>query len=377
MKNGLSKKQSVMLQGIAIMMMLYHHLFSTPDALGISYTSLLSFIGEEAELRLAWFFKICVGMYAFITGYGMVRSYALARGQEISENFGLFHSKCETGFLKTLVINYKVSLKKLAQFYLFFYWPVFIIYMAVGFIFFKKEFLIGEFLLNLLGISSSYNGAWWYVLQYVKMLLTLPVIDACFVYYKYKKDRITAIIIAAAGIITCAILYLLPTREALLSAIEFFQPAYYLCFIMGFLISRFCLYELADLILDKYLPKAIYIIVAICAIIAVMALRIHMAKDASSAGFDFIFVPVFIFGAGYLLSLEGPIAKALSFIGSLSTYMWLIHVFYYDHYAKNIVMFSRFSLGIYLTLVLMSGLSAYIFKTLIGKVIKSVKIRKR
>ena len=209
------------------------------------------------------------------------------------------------------------------------------------------------------------------------MLLTLPVIDACFVYYKDKKDRITAIVIAVAGIITCAILYFLPTRNALLRAIEFFQPAYYLCFIIGFLISRFCLYELADLILDKYLPKVIYIILAICAIIAVMALRIHMAKDASSAGFDFIFVPVFIFGAGYLLSFEGPIAKALSFIGSLSTYMWLIHVFYYDHYAKNIVMFSHFSLGIYLTLLLMSGLSAYIFKTLIGKVIKSVKIRKR
>ena len=39
MKNGITKEQSKMIQGLAILMMLYHHLFSTPEIFGIEYFS--------------------------------------------------------------------------------------------------------------------------------------------------------------------------------------------------------------------------------------------------------------------------------------------------------------------------------------------------
>ena len=39
MKNGITKEQSKMIQGLAILMMLYHHLFATPEIFGIEYFS--------------------------------------------------------------------------------------------------------------------------------------------------------------------------------------------------------------------------------------------------------------------------------------------------------------------------------------------------
>ena len=51
MKYGMTKKHTQMLYGIAIAMMLYHHLFCIPSRLNCNYFSVLGNI----ELKLAWF----------------------------------------------------------------------------------------------------------------------------------------------------------------------------------------------------------------------------------------------------------------------------------------------------------------------------------
>ena len=341
MENGITKEQSKCIQGLAILMMLYHHLFSTPEALGIEYKSLLLFGNVNVELKLAWFFKICVGLYAFVSGYGLYMSFKSV--QKDTYSFG-----------ERLLTDYKIILKKLFSLYSVF-WLVFIIFVPIGFIFFDKSFQIKEFIMGFLGLSNSYNGAWWYIVQYFKMLLVLPLVDVVFHWYSSKKDRIIWIIYLGIAFVAVIILYFV-FPNAFDATLQFFQPAFFLCFLMGYIISRFSLYEL----FYKLLGQKVMYILGILGFILVIAARIKIAKDASSAGLDFIFVPVFVYGFCVILCLYRPMVRFFAFFGKYSTIMWLVHVFYYDHYTKSVVMATHFSTGIYLTLLILSVVTAII-----------------
>lgn len=342
MEKGITKEQSKALQGLAILMMLYHHLFSTPEALGVQYHSLLNIGGVNIELRMAWFFKICVGIYAFVSGYGLAKSSA-TQSPSYDDSFG-----------KILFKDYKFVLKKLFSFFLQ-YWLVFILFVPIGFIFFGKPVVISELLLNLFGISSSYNGAWWYVFQYMKMLLVFPLIDCFLMIYKNKSARRIWGIFYAVLFVALIVVFMI-NKDVVFGALEFFQPAFFLCFIVGIVIARLKLYELCS----KILPEKLLYILGILGFILVIAARVKIAKDASSAGLDFVFVPVFAFGFSVIVYMLPKVSDFFCFFGGLSTYMWLTHVFFYDHYAKKLVMCSKVSLGIYLTLVLLSAVSALV-----------------
>lgn len=328
-------------------MMLYHHLFSTPEILGTSYISLLNINGINIELKMAWFFKICVGIYAFVSGYGLFRSMKSAKEKSNT-----------TGFIDSLICDYKVVLKKLLRFY-FDFWLVFIIFIGVGFVFFNKEFVLKDFLLNFFGLSNSYNGAWWYIFFYLKMLLILPLIDCFFQINKDKRSIIQKIIIYGLLFIAIMLVYFLQ-KPFFSEMLEFFMPAYALCFLIGYIFSRFEIYEWAY----KLIGQKIMTILGILGFLAVIIVRVKMAKDASSAGLDFIFVPVFVYGFLTITSLVPRISKIFEFFGKYSMFIWLVHVFFYDHYAKKIVMLSKVSIGIYLTLLLLSTASAFVLSKL-------------
>lgn len=347
MEKGLNKNHTKMLQGLAILMMLYHHLFSTPEALGVEYSSLLKFGDVNIELHMAWFFKICVAIYAFVSGYGLYKSFANSKaGKSLS-------------FWEILKSDYVIVLKKLFSFYTV-YWLVFIIFVPIGFVFYDKQFNIKEFVMNFLGIESTYNGAWWYVLQYLKMLLTLPLVDAVFTHFKEIKETIIKYSFVLIALVIALFMYF-SYKDIFYEIINFFQPAFYLCFLMGYLFSRFGVYEFVY----RIIPSRLLYTLAVTGFIAVIVVRVKMAKDASSAGFDFLFVCVFAYGFAVITEMLPQICKFFKFFGQYSTIMWLTHVFYYDHYAKPLVMFGRQSTFIYLTLLILSLITAIVLNKLI------------
>ena len=46
-------------------------MFCIPERLNSNYISFLIIDGKNIEVCLAWFAKICVAIYAFISGYGL------------------------------------------------------------------------------------------------------------------------------------------------------------------------------------------------------------------------------------------------------------------------------------------------------------------
>lgn len=344
-----------MIQGLAILMMLYHHLFATPEIFGIEYFSLLHIGGINVEQKMAWFFKICVGIYAFVSGYGIYRSIEKTKYENTHSFWGL------------LLAEYKIIFKKIVSFFLQ-YWLVFGIFIViVGFVFFKRPFEIKEFLLNFLGISSSYNGAWWYVLQYMKMLLLFPFMDAFFTLFKTKKAIITQVVLYGIAIVAAGYLYVFKIG-IIAQLLNFFMFAFLLCFVMGYLISRYRIYELAY----KLIPEKLLYVLGLLGMVFVIAARVKIIKDPASAGLDFIFVPVLVYGFCVLMVLLPKLSRFFAFFGGLSTYMWLTHVFFYDHYTKPIVLATKTSTGMFFTLLLFSTLAALALNGIMGQLNKII-----
>ena len=79
----LNKKTAGALHGIAILMMIYHHLFIGGNVLyvneGKSILSVFDFINltgsGSAQLGFAWFCKLCVAIFAFTSGYAMYKQF--------------------------------------------------------------------------------------------------------------------------------------------------------------------------------------------------------------------------------------------------------------------------------------------------------------
>jgi uncharacterized membrane protein len=57
------------MKGIAIILMLYHHLFAFPERIQYDYISLFSYNQETISFFIGYFGKICVAIFTFLGGY--------------------------------------------------------------------------------------------------------------------------------------------------------------------------------------------------------------------------------------------------------------------------------------------------------------------
>ena len=69
----LSKNDSLALKGIAILMMYVHHFYLSPDRWA-GYAVDFFPLTADMTVYIAEFFKTCVCIFVFITGYGMTQS---------------------------------------------------------------------------------------------------------------------------------------------------------------------------------------------------------------------------------------------------------------------------------------------------------------
>lgn len=120
-QNYISMDDSTILYGIAILLMVFHHCFATPSRLGNQYIPCL--FGFESEARLAYIGRMCVGIYAFISGYALSRK-----------------TNPHSEYLPHFVCDVKISLNALIKFYSKF-WLIFAIFIPIGVRFFDYEHL--------------------------------------------------------------------------------------------------------------------------------------------------------------------------------------------------------------------------------------------
>ncbi len=386
MKEGMSREQSAVLRGLAILMMIYHHIFATPELYGLEYFSVLRFGEVNVELYLAWFCKIALGIYLFVSGYGM---YYVLKKRSVKD-------PAEETFAVYLLGCYRQSFAKLGRLYAQ-YWYALVVSMAVIFLLDPDApvFSLREFLLNMLGISNSYNATWWYILQYVKMLLLLPLVAALF--HKFsdssqeRKKRIFYVAAAAAALLCLAagFFWLPGLAELIVKAAHGLRISFTLVFIVGYLTARFAVYQRIacmkifqtgvcgrgtsenDALVaagagqaesGERVSKGKVLLAGVIALTASVIVRVLLSDDPAYAKLDFLLVPVFIFGFLTLLDRLPRLSAVLRFFGGLSTYMWLIHIFFWKDAFRPLVMLTGVSTGIFLTLAALSAGAAALLK---------------
>ena len=103
----ISREDTKWIKGIAIILMLMHHLWAFPERIaGGELKYLFTFFGESSIAYFGAFGKICVSLFFFIGGYGTYLSYA---GKEFDI----------VGKLKKLYISY---------------WKVFVVFIPLAFL---------------------------------------------------------------------------------------------------------------------------------------------------------------------------------------------------------------------------------------------------
>lgn len=351
MKEGITREQSVILRGIAILMMIYHHLFATPEPYLQDYFSVLRFGGMNVEHYLAWFCKIALGIYLFLSGYGMC--YVLRKRVEdgpAGESFAGYLLGC-----------YRQVLDKVGRLYIQ-YWYALIVAMSVIFLIDPKApaFSLKEFLLNMSGLSYSYNGTWWYVLYYAKIMLILPFVAAFFHRFskpeQEKKKRIfyAAALLAVLLCLFSGLLWFPRLFELMLWAAHDLRISFFLVFLVGYMMARFSVYQ--KLSGEKMLIKGVI------ALVVSVAVRVLLSDDPAYAKTDFLIVPVFVFGTLVLLERLPRLSAVLRFFGGLSTYMWFVHTFFWNIALQPFVLLTGVSTGIFLTIVALSAGTAALLK---------------
>lgn len=134
MNNLLTKNDTLAIKGIAILMMLFLHLFYDSDIYLLR--------------KFSKFTNICVPIYVFLSGYGIAKS----KNKSI-----------------------KSSINRIFNFYKL-YLSIFIISVFLLYYFTNQLFSADEFILNLLCISYSYNHIWWYIPMYFIFLCLFPLL---------------------------------------------------------------------------------------------------------------------------------------------------------------------------------------------------------
>lgn len=169
------KKQSNIVKGIAILMLLWHHLFINQEETLSKFTSIFTINGVPIESTFSTICKVCVSIFLFVSGYGCFKSYSSGKNKINKFGFNLESFKYDFKFIKDRLIKLLFGL-----------WFIYIIFVPLGFLFDRNpiEFYQGNvifFLLDFTGLSHlfgtpEFNPTWWYFSIAIIFYVIFPVL---------------------------------------------------------------------------------------------------------------------------------------------------------------------------------------------------------
>ncbi|MDN0094011.1 acyltransferase family protein [Yersinia rohdei] len=298
-----TKKETNYIKGIAIILMLMHHLFAFPDRIphDANIINSLPFIGANVDSYLANFGKICVAIFLFISGYGFA-----------------FKNK----------INFNYSIEKLKKIY-FSFWLVFIIFIPIGFIFINNDWSDStplKLAKNILGITSNYNGEWWFIRLYVIYVLALPLIS-----------RLNYLVLLAIAPLSTLVGYYFESSGGISVILIWLYP-----FLIGYLSGK----ETDKLSILIGRVNSTYTTL-LCIILTVILFHLFNIFGLILAS------PLFALAMRNVY--RGTTHhKVINNLGSHSMYMWLTHSFFCYYYTPELIYSVKYTPAILILLIFTS-----------------------
>lgn len=358
-----TRENTKQIKGIAILLMMVHHLFTFPDKIpyGMSVATSFYISGKELLELIGGFGRICVPIYMFMGGYGLYKK-AVTEGEQL-----VVHNH----LAKDIVALYKA------------YWKVFFVFVPIGFLFFGNQiqycanelvcfrfaqWSMGDFLRNLMGISSSFNSEWWFFWSYIFALFVGYVFIELFRKKRSLYTECAAVIVWT--ILLVNIFPILPFEEGLESL---WSNIWYknICLgnassilvLVGILFAKYRIFESWKNSMNEKKRSEVFVLSLLF-----IALLVCVREFIVSTEFDIILVPLFVFACHILMEACGFLKRPLEVLGTHSTNMWLVHTFYcYYFYPFPKLIYGSNNAVIALVILLILSLGTSILLNLLWK----------
>ena len=354
-----TRDDTKVIKGIAIVLMLYHHLFYFPQRISdsIQYIPALTYHNISSAYLLGEFGKICVALFLFLGGYGTFLS---------------FRKHADDDKAGTQVVFTKIK-------YLYAeYWKVFIIFVPICLLAGVERVVpdISAMIWNFSGLSISYCGEWWFFTTYVALLFTYPIGRRLICNQKTIFHDVFIVLMLglfAEFILPCLYSYKWAAmlNKSLLWSIFSKMLAYVPTFYMGCIFAK---YDLLSMAKKRFSPGIKNVLLAFIVLLAVFFLR-----RKEDAVYDFLFAPIVTVACTTILSCR--IFKAFRWIlekvGRESTTIWLVHSIYCYLLCQKIVFLPRYTFLIFLWLLLLSFCTSVVIRKLFGLLTYLVRKKKK
>lgn len=336
MDQAITSKKSNKIKYIAVILMIILHLFLYPAK---DYISLFSINGTTIEHLFTEFCGICVGIFVFLSGYGLVKKY----GDQVT---------------------YKEIGKKILKFYIN-YWYIFLIFISIGLLIGVVKFDFKRLLLNFFGIISDYNYEWWFVILYVQLLLIFPLLNKIIEKAKTTKQilsiYIVSLIISIIGKTISKIMMEMNTSTNILVPLLSYQFIY----VTGMIVARRGVFNsIQEKINLKSKTIRIVIIFFTIIIMNVIGLIPVIGEVVNP-----ILIPIFI----YLLNDVMDEPKNVV-VYKTSTNIWLTHTFFIKYYFPDVIWWPQYSILIVIWTIILTTIVSLILDKGLEKIYKLLKI---
>lgn len=336
-------QKSNQLKSIAILMMLCLHLFNQ-DYKGL-FTPLV-FIGQQPlSYYISLFSDACVPIFAFVSGFGLYASF----------------STSSTSYLKKNLLRTKKLYIR--------YWIILLLFVVILGYLVGKEGYPGtwqKFLLTFSGVQPYYNGAWWYFTIYILFIFTsrfwFRLLEKANPYWYLGLLFLIYLVafyfrIYKQTIFDHPILHWLHTYGAL-----------YFCTLLQFMLGAFALkynwHQKVSFLFKKTKYSNLIAMIGIVLLIIIHGVVPNLIIAPFTAlGFIFFFLQ---------LRLSKYMDKGLDFFNPHSTNLWLIHMFFYLIYFKEIIYAPQYPVLIFAWLVLWCLIASYLVNYLYTKLEKAL-----
>lgn len=319
-EGGFTRTDSRIIKGIAILMMLFHHMAAFEDRTPVGFPGFASLIpaldtGKFIE-DLGSFGKLCVPLFFFLAGYGL---YAQWRAGRLSVR-------------RRIISMYKA------------YWKVFFVFIPVAYLFFARSggdinpqctrYVVTSWaetfrtvVFNFIGYQSTLNGEWWFFRYYI---LSLPLgVCFCLATKNVRSFWMDMLFVVGLDMFFHNIL-LNMERVSIFSSLGsniFFEVLsnsgweYFGAFFEGIVFAK---YNGIGIIKDEISKVWFKKPLCVCGFILLYLCFIFTPGKNGVL----LYTPMLIAFASVLLQGLDRVERALAFLGKHSTNMWLIHSFY-------------------------------------------------
>ena len=285
-----TRDDTLALKGLAVLLMIMHHVlmsdyYDDPSVLRESH-----FLFDR--YRLIVLGKVCVGLFMFVTAYG----YSLKNNR--SWHYSFSH-------IKQLLVRY---------------WALLVVFIILGVIAGNQP-NVGIVLLNMLGLSSTYSCANWYVYFYIYAMLILPVLVRLIDSYHVKA--------LAISILLCGIAALLINKKN-----SQWLDVIWQCLFYTPVLTVGCYLARCRLPFIRHQFNKVELIL----MLVILLVTGCFSRDIGGFCTFTVIVPALAFVLSMLFHYNGTqtIKTCLVFLGSLSLYMWFVHTVFFSIMTRSL-----------------------------------------